>query len=112
MDTDSPLGPLQDAVIYRLDHPPTGVSFTGITMCDEVPAATVPPYIVIGELEMMGYLPAADADPAEQVEAEEWSSSSHEQLSISMRNVFLFGMAAALLFVMGKMAASGPGTKP
>ena len=49
MDTDSPLGPLQDAVIYRLDHPPTGVSFTGITICDEVPAATVPPYIVIGE---------------------------------------------------------------
>ena len=49
MDTDSPLGPLQDAVVYRLDHPPTGVSFTGITICDEVPAATVPPYIVIGE---------------------------------------------------------------
>src|SRR5580700_11314618 len=30
------------------------------------------------------YLPAADADPAEQVEAEEWSSSSHEQLSAAM----------------------------
>src|SRR6202167_3517404 len=30
------------------------------------------------------YLPAADADPAEQVEAEERSSSSHEQLSAAM----------------------------
>ncbi|HEY1723859.1 MAG TPA: RNA polymerase sigma factor RpoH [Steroidobacteraceae bacterium] len=30
------------------------------------------------------YLPAADADPAEQVEAEEWSSSSHEQLAKAM----------------------------
>jgi RNA polymerase sigma-32 factor len=30
------------------------------------------------------YLPAADADPAEQVEAEEWSSSSHEQLTAAM----------------------------
>jgi RNA polymerase sigma-32 factor len=33
------------------------------------------------------YLPAADADPAEQVEAEEWSSSSHEQLSAAMNRL-------------------------
>src|ERR1700693_3043933 len=30
------------------------------------------------------YLPAADADPAEQVEAEQWSNSSHDQLSAAM----------------------------
>jgi len=30
------------------------------------------------------YLPAADADPAEQVEAEEWSTSSQERLSAAM----------------------------
>ena len=30
------------------------------------------------------YLPAADADPAEQVEAEEWSSSSQQRLSAAM----------------------------
>src|SRR5471030_3259676 len=33
------------------------------------------------------YLPAADADPAEQVEAEEWSSSSHQQLSAAMNRL-------------------------
>jgi RNA polymerase sigma-32 factor len=33
------------------------------------------------------YLPAADADPAEQVEAEEWSSSSHNQLSAAMNRL-------------------------
>jgi RNA polymerase sigma-32 factor len=33
------------------------------------------------------YLPAVDADPAEQVEAEEWSSSSHEQLSRAMKRL-------------------------
>src|SRR5476649_1555958 len=33
------------------------------------------------------YLPAADADPAEQVEAEEWSSSSHHQLSAAMNRL-------------------------
>src|ERR1700688_2452230 len=33
------------------------------------------------------YLPAADADPAEQVEAEEWSSSSREQLSAAMNRL-------------------------
>src|SRR6202034_463382 len=33
------------------------------------------------------YLPAADADPAEQVEAEEWSSSSNEQLSAAMNRL-------------------------
>lgn len=33
------------------------------------------------------YLPAADADPAEQVEAEEWSSSSHAQLSVAMNRL-------------------------
>src|ERR1700729_510417 len=33
------------------------------------------------------YLPAADADPAEQVEAEQWSSSSHDQLSAAMQRL-------------------------
>jgi RNA polymerase sigma-32 factor len=33
------------------------------------------------------YLPATDADPAEQVEAEEWSSSSHEQLAAAMQRL-------------------------
>jgi RNA polymerase sigma-32 factor len=33
------------------------------------------------------YLPAADADPAEQVEAEEWSSSTQEQLVRAMRRL-------------------------
>jgi RNA polymerase sigma-32 factor len=33
------------------------------------------------------YLPAADADPAEQVEAEEWSSSSNERLSAAMNRL-------------------------
>jgi RNA polymerase sigma-32 factor len=33
------------------------------------------------------YLPATDADPAEQVEAEEWSSSSQEQLVAAMQRL-------------------------
>src|ERR1700677_155211 len=33
------------------------------------------------------YLPAADADPAEQVEAEEWTSSSNERLSDAMQRL-------------------------
>src|SRR6202046_4905200 len=33
------------------------------------------------------YLPAADADPAEQVEAEEWSSSSNQRLSEAMNRL-------------------------
>jgi len=33
------------------------------------------------------YLPAADADPAEQVEAEEWSSSSSQNLSLAMERL-------------------------
>src|ERR1700685_173486 len=33
------------------------------------------------------YLPAADADPAEQVEAEEWSASSSENLSAAMERL-------------------------
>jgi len=33
------------------------------------------------------YLPAADADPAEQVEAEEWSSSSSQNLSAAMERL-------------------------
>src|ERR1700760_4931618 len=33
------------------------------------------------------YLPAADADPAEQVEAEEWSSSSQDQLLQAMKRL-------------------------
>jgi RNA polymerase sigma-32 factor len=33
------------------------------------------------------YLPAADADPAEQVEEEEWSSSSHAQLTAAMQRL-------------------------
>src|SRR5471032_125934 len=33
------------------------------------------------------YLPAADADPAEQVEAEQWSSSWHDQLSAAMQRL-------------------------
>jgi RNA polymerase sigma-32 factor len=33
------------------------------------------------------YLPAADADPAEQVEADEWSSSSQEQLLAAMQRL-------------------------
>jgi RNA polymerase sigma-32 factor len=33
------------------------------------------------------YLPAADADPAEQVEAEEWTSSSNERLSDAMNRL-------------------------
>jgi RNA polymerase sigma-32 factor len=33
------------------------------------------------------YLPANDADPAEQVEAEEWSDSSHERLHAAMERL-------------------------
>jgi RNA polymerase sigma-32 factor len=33
------------------------------------------------------YLPAADADPAEQVEAEEWSSSSQDRLAQAMQRL-------------------------
>jgi RNA polymerase sigma-32 factor len=33
------------------------------------------------------YLPATDADPAEQVEAEEWSDSSHERLRAAMERL-------------------------
>jgi RNA polymerase sigma-32 factor len=33
------------------------------------------------------YLPAADADPAEQVEAEEWSASSSQNLSAAMERL-------------------------
>src|SRR5580700_6239521 len=33
------------------------------------------------------YLPAADADPAEQVEDEQWNSSSHEQLTAAMQRL-------------------------
>jgi RNA polymerase sigma-32 factor len=33
------------------------------------------------------YLPAADADPAEQVEAEEWSSSTSQNLSLAMERL-------------------------
>jgi RNA polymerase sigma-32 factor len=33
------------------------------------------------------YLPAADADPAEQVEAEEWNASSSENLSAAMERL-------------------------
>jgi len=33
------------------------------------------------------YLPAADADPAEQVEDEQWSSSSHERLTAAMQRL-------------------------
>jgi RNA polymerase sigma-32 factor len=33
------------------------------------------------------YLPAADADPAEQVETEEWNASSHEQLAAAMKRL-------------------------
>jgi RNA polymerase sigma-32 factor len=33
------------------------------------------------------YLPAADADPAEQVEAEEWSSSTSQNLSVAMERL-------------------------
>jgi RNA polymerase sigma-32 factor len=33
------------------------------------------------------YLPAADADPAEQVEDEQWSSSSHERLTEAMQRL-------------------------
>jgi RNA polymerase sigma-32 factor len=33
------------------------------------------------------YLPAADADPAEQVENEEWSSTSHEQLTAALQRL-------------------------
>jgi RNA polymerase sigma-32 factor len=33
------------------------------------------------------YLPAADADPAEQVEAEEWSSSTAQNLSLAMERL-------------------------
>jgi len=33
------------------------------------------------------YLPAADADPAEQVEAEEWNSSTHEQLANALKRL-------------------------
>jgi RNA polymerase sigma-32 factor len=33
------------------------------------------------------YLPAADADPAEQVETEEWNASSHEQLTAAMQRL-------------------------
>jgi RNA polymerase sigma-32 factor len=33
------------------------------------------------------YLPATNADPAEQVEAEEWNSSSHEQLANAMQRL-------------------------
>jgi RNA polymerase sigma-32 factor len=33
------------------------------------------------------YLPASDADPAEQVEAEEWSDSSHERLHAAMERL-------------------------
>jgi RNA polymerase sigma-32 factor len=33
------------------------------------------------------YLPAADADPAEQVEDEEWSSSSHDRLAAALQRL-------------------------
>jgi RNA polymerase sigma-32 factor len=33
------------------------------------------------------YLPAADADPAEQVEAEQYSSSTHDQLAQAMQRL-------------------------
>lgn len=33
------------------------------------------------------YLPASDADPAEQVEDEEWSSSSHDRLTAAMQRL-------------------------
>lgn len=33
------------------------------------------------------YLPAMDADPAEQVEDEEWSSSNHNQLAAALQRL-------------------------